>query len=541
MARDLYYGADARQKLQAGINKLADAMKITLGPKGRNVLVDRSSGVPLITNDGATVTKGFTLKDIAEDLGAQLIKDLALKTKDAVGDGTTTAVLLTQCIIQEGMKNIAAGANPVILRKGILGAVDVVTKNISDHANKVENRQDIAHVAAISGTDDTVGEMIAEIMEQIGIDGVITVEESNTMDTTYEVVKGTQFDKGYLSAYMVSDQEKMESVLEHPYILFTDKKISSLSEVIPILDQVAQRKRALVIVAEDVEGEALKALIVNKMKGAIDVIAVRAPGFGERKKALVNDLALLTGATVIREETGYQLSETTLDMLGQAEKVTVSKDRTLIVNGAGNQAEITERIEMLRRMLADAKDEFAVDRARERLGKLACCVAKIKIGAISEIELKEKKLQVEDALNATRASLAEGIVAGGGVAFCSAIPAVEVYAEHLEGDEKIGAQIICKALEEPLKQIAENAGHNGKVVLDTVMKYDNGFGFDVCSGAYVPMLEAGIVDPAKITKLVIQSAASMAATFLTTEADVIDPKDEAWLQAQMARKNIRNR
>lgn len=540
MARDLYYGADARQKLQEGINKLVDAMKITLGPKGRNVLVDRSSGVPLITNDGASVTKGFTLKDIAEDLGAQLIKDLASKTKEAVGDGTTTAVLLTQSIIQEGMKNIAAGANPMILRKGILGAVDVVTKNISEHAHKVENRQDIAHVAAISGADDALGEMIAEIIEQIGTDGVITVENSNTMDTTYEVVKGTQFDKGYLSAYMVSNQEKMESVLEHPYLLFTDKKLSSLQEVIPILDQVAQRKRALVIVAEDVEGEALKALIINKMKGAIDVIAVRAPGFGERKKALVDDLALLTGATVIREETGYQLSEATLDMLGQAEKVTVSKDRTLIVNGTGNQAEITERTEMLRRMLAEAKDEFAVDRARERLGKLAGCVAKIKIGAISEIELKEKKLQVEDALSATRASLAEGIVPGGGVAFCNAVPAVEAYAEHLEGDEKIGVQILCKALEEPLKQIAENAGYNGNVILDAVMKHGNGFGFDVCTGTYVPMLEAGIVDPAKITKLVIQNAASMAATFLTTEADVIDPKDEAWLQAQMAGQNTRN-
>lgn len=531
MARDLYYGEEARKMLQAGVDKVADAVKITLGPKGRNVLVDRSSAVPLITNEGASVTKGIQLKDIAEDLGAQMVKQVADKINDAAGDGTTTAILLTQRIIREGMKNIAAGANPMILRKGIQGAVDTVVEHLSKNSYKVEKKQDIAHIAAVSGADETIGEMIAEVMEQVGSDGVITVEESRTMETTFHIVKGTQFDKGYISSYMVSDQEKMEEVLEHPYILFTDKKISELKDIIPLLDQVAQRKRKLLIVADDVVGEALKALIINKVKGAIDVVAVRAPGFGERKKALVDDIALVTGATVIREETGYDLSKATIEMLGEAEKVTVMKDRTLIVNGAGNQQEIAERIEMLRGRLAKAEDEFAVGRAQERLGKLAGGVGVIKVGAASEVELKETKARVDDALNAARAAMEEGIVAGGGVAFCNAIPSVDEYIKTLHADEKTGAQIVRNALKEPARQIADNSGHDGNVVVAEILNRGGEIGFDANKNEYVPMIEAGIMDPAKVTRLAIQNAASMAAVFLTTEVDVIDPIDEDWLRS----------
>lgn len=530
MARDLYYGEDARNKLWNGVDKLASAVKVTLGPKGRNVLVDRPSGTPLIANDGATVTNGIELEDITENLGAQMLKEVADKTNSEVGDGTTTTILLTQAIIREGLKNIAAGANPMAVRRGIHGAVDVVVKALDEQAYRVEKTEDIARAATVSGSDEAVGRMIAQIMEQIGQDGVITVEEGKTLDTTFEIVTGTQFDKGYLSSYMVSDKERMEAVLDHPYILFTDKKISDLQDVIPLLDQVAQLKRTLLIVADDVEGKALTALIVNKMQGAIDVVAVRAPGFGDRKKALVDDLALLTGATVVREETGDVLSEATVDVLGQAEKVTIMKDRTLIINGAGDQEKIADRMAMLRRQLAEAKTEFDIDKARERLGKLAGGVGVIKVGAASEVELKEKKLRIEDALNATRAALAEGIVAGGGLALCNTVAAVEAYAQELTGDEKTGARIICRAIEEPARQIAENAGCSGDVVIAESMRRGEGIGFDAETNTYVPMIEAGIVDPVKVTKQALKNAASMASTFLTTEVDVIDPKDEAWLR-----------
>ncbi|WP_283675103.1 chaperonin GroEL [Butyricicoccus sp. Marseille-Q5471] len=534
MARDLYYGDDARNGLQAGMDQLTDAVKTTIGPRGRNVLVNGPSGKPILTNEGSGVTRDFELSDITENLGAQMLKEVATKMNDAVGDGTTTALLLMQPIIREGIKNMAAGANPMGIRRGIQGAVDVAVKSISGNAYKLENKKDIVQVAAISGADEQAGEMIGEIMEQVGRDGVITIEESKTMETTYRIVKGSQFDKGYLSEHMVSDTEKMEAVLEHPYILFTDKKISDMRDVIPILDQVAQRNRKLLIVAEDVEGEALKALIINKLQGAIDVVAVRAPGFGERKKALVDELALLTGATVVRAETGYDLSKATVEMLGEAEKVTVMKDRTVLVGGAGDKAAIAEEIEKLRGMLAAAKDEFAADRARERLGKLAGGVAVISVGAASELEMKDKKARIEDALNAVRAALDEGIVAGGGVALCGAIPAVQAYAAQLEGDERVGAQLIARALDEPIKQIAENAGYDGNVVAAEAIKKGNGIGFDVLTGQYVTMRDAGIVDPAKVARVALQHAASMASTFLTVEANVIDPIDEAWLRAKMA-------
>lgn len=534
MARDLYYGDDARNGLQAGMDQLTDAVKTTIGPRGRNVLVNGPSGKPILTNEGSGVTRDFELSDITENLGAQMLKEVATKMNDAVGDGTTTALLLMQAIIREGIKNMAAGANPMGIRRGIQGAVDVAVKSISGNAYKLENKKDIVQVAAISGADEQAGEMIGEIMEQVGRDGVITIEESKTMETTYRIVKGSQFDKGYLSEHMVSDTEKMEAVLEHPYILFTDKKISDMRDVIPILDQVAQRNRKLLIVAEDVEGEALKALIINKLQGAIDVVAVRAPGFGERKKALVDELALLTGATVVRAETGYDLSKATVEMLGEAEKVTVMKDRTVLVGGVGDKAAIAEEIEKLRGMLAAAKDEFAADRARERLGKLAGGVAVISVGAASELEMKDKKARIEDALNAVRAALDEGIVAGGGVALCGAIPAVQAYAAQLEGDERVGAQLIARALDEPIKQIAENAGYDGNVVAAEAIKKGNGIGFDVLTGQYVTMRDAGIVDPAKVARVALQHAASMASTFLTVEANVIDPIDEAWLRAKMA-------
>lgn len=529
MVRDLYYGEDARNRLQAGVDQLADTVKVTLGPTGRNVLVNKSSGVPIITNAGASVTKNFELNDTAEDLGAQLIKQVAAKTSEAVGDGTTTAILLSQSIIREGLKNLAAGANPILLRRGIHGAVNASVQALREQARPLDGSQDIMHVAGISGTDESLGQMIADIMDEVGQDGVITVEESKTMETTFDIIKGIRFDQGYLSSYMVSDQEKMEAVMENPYILFTDKKITTLQEIIPILDRVAQQKAPLLIVADNVDGEALKALIINKLQGAIDVVAVRAPGFGERKKALVDDLALLTGATVVREEIGYDLSQATLDMLGRAEKVTVTKSGTLILNGAGDPAAIAERTEEVRRMLAKAADEFAVDRAKERLGKLTGGVAVIRVGAISDVELKEKKRCVEDALRAVHATAEEGIVAGGGVALCSVIPQVEAYANTLEGDEKVGAQIIRQALEIPARQIAENAGFDGSVVVAEILGRGNGVGLDVLKGEYVPMLESGIVDPAKVTRLALENAASMASTFLTTEADIVDPVDESWV------------
>lgn len=532
MARDLYYGAEARKKLQAGVDQLADTVRITLGPKGRNVMTARSSGAPVITNDGAAVTKDFQLGGIAEDLGAQMLKQVAKNLSDTVGDGSTTAVVLAQAMVREGMRNVAAGASPVLLRKGIRGAVDAALGAIDESSFQIEKREDVVRVAAASCGDEALGEMIAEALEKVGRDGVITVGESKTLHTALEVVTGTQFDKGYLSPDLVSDRGKMESVMEKPYILFTDKKIEALRDVLPLMDQAAQRGAPLLIVAEDVTGEALKALIINKLKGTMDVMAVRAPGFGERKKALVDDIALLTGAVVIREEEGFQLDKADLSMLGRAEKVTVTKDRTLIQGGAGDPAAIAERGEMLRRMLAAAQDEFAVDRAKERLGKLASGVAVLRVGAATEVELKEEKRKAEDALSAMRSALAEGVVPGGGTAYCGAVSSVDKYMEGLSGEEKTGAGIVREALKAPLMQIAENAGFSGDVAIAEVLKRGSGAGLDVRTGEYVSMLDAGVIDSAKVTKLALENAASMAATLLTTEVDVIDPHDEAWLRAQ---------
>ncbi|MBS5145514.1 MAG: chaperonin GroEL [Butyricicoccus pullicaecorum] len=534
MARDLYYGEDARTRLQNGMDQLADAVKTTIGPQGRNVLVSGIGGKPVITNEASGVTRDFELSDISENLGAQMLTEVATKIKDEVGDGTTTAILLTQAIICEGIKNMAAGADPMSLRRGIHGAVDAAVQSVRESAYQLEKKEDIVQVASISGADSQTGQMLGDIMEQVGQDGVITVEESKTMETRFEIVKGSQFDKGYLSGYMVTDSEKMIVEMDEPYLLFTDKKITDLQDILPILDQVAQSRGRLVIVAEDVSGEALKALIINKMQGTVEVAAVRAPGFGDRKKALVDELALLTGATVVREETGFILRDATMDMLGRAEKVTISKDRTVIVGGAGDKEAIQTEIEKLRRQLADAKDEFAVDRARERLGKLAGGVAVIRLGAASELELKDKKARLENAMHAVRAAMAEGIVAGGGVAFCNAIPAVQAYADTREGDERVGAQIVARALYAPFRQIVENAGLDSAVVAAEATTRGIGFGMDVTTGEYVDMIQAGIVDPAKVVRLALENAASMAAVFLTTEANVIDPKDEAWLRAQMA-------
>lgn len=534
MARDLYYGEDARTRLQNGMDQLADAVKTTIGPQGRNVLVSGIGGKPVITNEASGVTRDFELSDISENLGAQMLTEVASKIKDEVGDGTTTAILLTQAIICEGIKNMAAGADPMSLRRGIHGAVDAAVQSVRESAYQLEKKEDIVQVASISGADSQTGQMLGDIMEQVGQDGVITVEESKTMETRFEIVKGSQFDKGYLSGYMVTDSEKMIVEMDEPYLLFTDKKITDLQDILPILDQVAQSRGRLVIVAEDVSGEALKALIINKMQGTVEVAAVRAPGFGDRKKALVDELALLTGATVVREETGFILRDATMDMLGRAEKVTISKDRTVIVGGAGDKEAIQTEIEKLRRQLADAKDEFAVDRARERLGKLAGGVAVIRLGAASELELKDKKARLENAMHAVRAAMAEGIVAGGGVAFCNAIPAVQAYADTREGDERVGAQIVARALYAPFRQIVENAGLDSAVVAAEATTRGIGFGMDVTTGEYVDMIQAGIVDPAKVVRLALENAASMAAVFLTTEANVIDPKDEAWLRAQMA-------
>ena len=529
MARDLYYGEEARQKLQAGVDKLADAVKITLGPKGRNVVLQRLGNKVLVTNDGVSIARDIELKDIAEDLGAKLIKEVAIKTNDMAGDGTTTATLLAQVIINEGIKNAAAGANPILLRKGIFGAVDTAVEKLRENAHAVETREAIAQVAAISGADEKTGEMIAEAVDRVGVDGVISIEESKTMETVLNITEGTQFDKGYLSDYMVTDQEKQEVVLDNPYILFTDKKISNMHDIFPILEKVLETGRKFLIVADDVEGDALTALIVNKLKGVIDVAAVKAPGFGDRKKAMMDDFALLTGGKYVQEELGDDIKEVTLDMLGQAEKVTIRKDRTLIVGGAGDKAAINERLDMLHTMLKNAKNEFDVDKARERLGKLGGGAAVIRVGAPTEIEMKENKLRIEDALNATRAAVEEGSVAGGGTALCDVIPAVKAYTQTLEGDQKTGAEIILRALEAPAFQIAENAGFDGDVVVGKIKEEPQGVGFNAATGEYMPMIENGIVDPLKVTRSALQSAASVAATFLTTEADVIDPVTEEYL------------
>ena len=526
MAKELYYGEEARRKLQAGVDKLADTVKITLGPKGRNVLLDKKFGSPLITNDGVTIAREIELEDAVENMGAQVVKEVASKTNDVAGDGTTTATLLAQSIIREGFKNVAAGANPMIIKKGIQGATEVAVENIKKIATPVETKEAIAQVAAVSAADATIGELISDAMEQVGKDGVITVEESKSMGTTLEVVEGMQFDRGYLSAYMVTDTEKMEAVLENPYILLTSKKISSIQDLLPLLEQVVNTGRKLFIVCEDLEGEALATLVLNKLRGTFECGAVKAPGFGERRKAMMEDLAILTGGTVITEELGYDIKETTLDMLGTAATVKVDKENTVIVGGGGDAKEIQDRIASLRTMAAQTNSEFDREKTLERLAKLAGGVAVVKVGAATETELKERKLRIEDALNATKAAVEEGIVAGGGVALANTIPAIAAYVDTLSGDEKTGAQIIMRALEEPVRQIAENAGFEGSVVIAEVKNRDAGVGFNAATEEYVDMIEAGIVDPAKVTKSALMNAASASALLLTTEAGIVDIKED---------------
>lgn len=526
MAKELHYGEDARRKLQAGVDKLADTVKITLGPKGRNVLIDKKFGAPLITNDGVTIAREIELEDSVENMGAQLVKEVATKTNDVAGDGTTTATLLAQIIIKEGFKNVAAGANPMVLKRGIQGAVDVAVDEIKRLAHDVDSKESIAQVASVSAADENIGALIAEAMEKVGKDGVITVEESKTMGTTLDVVEGMQFDRGYFSPYMVTDTEKMEAVLENPYILITDKKITNIQELLPVLEQVVQSGRKLMIICDDLEGEALATLIVNKIKGTFDCVAVKAPGFGDRRKAMLDDIAVLTGGTVISEELGYDLKEATVDMLGSAATIKVDKENTVIVNGAGDQSAIEARVAQIKTQIENTTSEFDKEKTQERLAKLAGGVAVIKVGAATETELKERKLRIEDALNATKAAVQEGIVSGGGVALVNAIPAVTAYVNGLEGDEKTGGAIIVRALEEPVRQIAENAGFEGSVVVAQVKTSEEGTGFNAATEEYINMIEAGIVDPAKVTRSALQNAASASAMLLTTEAGITDAPSE---------------
>ena len=526
MAKEIFYSEDARRKLQSGVDQLANTVKITLGPKGRNVLLEKKFGGPLITNDGVTIAKEIELEDAVENMGAQLVKEVATKTNDVAGDGTTTATLLAQIIIKEGFKNVAAGANPMVLKKGIQGAVEVAVDEIKNISKNVESKESIAQVASISAADEEIGGLIADAMEKVGKDGVITVEESKSMGTTLEVVEGMQFDRGYLSAYMVTDTEKMEAVLQNPYILLTDKKISNIQELLPILEQIVQQGRKLLIIGEDVEGEALATLVLNKLRGTFECVAVKAPGFGDRRKAMMDDIAALTGGTVISEELGYELKEATLDMLGTAASVKINKEYTVIVDGAGEQDQIQARISQIRAQIEETHSDFDREKLQERLAKLSGGVAVIKVGAATETELKERKLRIEDALNATKAAVEEGIVAGGGVALANAIPAVQKYVSTLSGDEKTGAVIIMRALEEPVRQIAENAGFEGSVVIEKVKTSEVGVGFNANSGEYVDMIKAGIVDPAKVTRSALQNASSASAMLLTTEAGVVEAKSD---------------
>ncbi len=526
MAKDIYYSEDARKKLQAGVDQLANTVKITLGPKGRNVLIESSYGSPLITNDGVTIAKHIELEDPVENMGAQLVKEVATKTNDVAGDGTTTATLLAQSIVREGLKNVVAGANPMMIKRGIKAAVDVAVEEIKNNAKAVVDKDSITQVAAVSSDSEEIGQLIAEAMEKVGNDGVITIEESKSMGTTLDVVEGMQFDRGYLSPYMVTDTEKMEALYENPYILLTDKKISNIQDLLPILEQVVKEGRKLVIIAEDVDGEALATLVVNKLRGTFECIAVKAPGFGERRKAMMEDIATLTGGVVISEEVGYDLKEATVDMLGNAATVKVGKEFTTIVDGAGDKDEIDARIANIKKIIAETDSDFDREKSQERLAKLNGGVAVIKVGAATETELKERKLRIEDALNATKAAVEEGIVSGGGVALANTIPAVAACAETLIGDEKIGANIVVRALEEPVRQIAENAGLEGSVVIAEVKSRGNGIGLNAATEAYENLLECGIVDPAKVTRSALENAASVSAMLLTTESCIVTLKSD---------------
>ena len=521
-SKDIVYGEEARRKLQAGVDKLANTVKITLGPKGRNVLINKPFGAPLITNDGVTIAKEVILPDVVENMGAQLVKEVATKTNDVAGDGTTTATLLAQEIIKEGFKNVAAGANPMVLKKGIQGAVDVAVDAIKGIAKPVETKEAIEQVGTVSCSDPEIGALIAEAMDKVGHDGVITVEESKSLGTTLDVVEGLQIDRGFLSPYMVTDTDKMETVMENALILLTDKKISNIQELIPLLEQIMKSGKKLLIIADDVEAEALATLVVNKLRGTLDVVAVKAPLFGDRRKAMMQDIAIMTGGQVISSELGVELKDATLDMLGKAQTVRVDKDHTTIVNGAGDPAEIKNRIATVRGEIENAQMDYDREKLEERLAKLAGGVAVIKAGAATETELKERKLRIEDALNATKAAVQEGIVSGGGVALVSIIPEVHKYVETLEGDEKTGAQIIERALEEPIRQIAENAGLEGSVVVAEVKRAKEGYGFNAATEKYEDMIAAGIVDPAKVTRSALQNAASASAMLLTTESGIYD-------------------
>lgn len=527
MAKEIKFNEEARKGMEAGINKLSNTVKVTLGPKGRNVVLDKKFGSPLITNDGVTIAREIELEDPYENMGAQLVKEVATKTNDVAGDGTTTATLLAQAIIREGLKNVAAGANPMIIQKGIKKAVDKAVEGIKEFSKPVETKESIAQVASISAADEEVGKLISDAMEKVGKDGVITVEESRSMGTTLEVVEGMQFDRGYVSPYMVTNTEKMEAEFEDPYILITDKKITNIQEVLPVLEQIVQQGKPLLIIADDVEGEAMATLVVNKLRGTFNCVAVKAPAFGDRRKDMLQDIAILTGGTVISEDLGYELKETSIEMLGKARRVTVGKELTVIVNGAGEQSAIEERVALIRNQIEISDSEYDRDKLQERLAKLAGGVAVIQVGAATETELKERKLRIEDALAATRAAVEEGIVPGGGTVLLNVIPKVKALLEETNGDERTGVNIIVKALEEPVRQIAINAGLEGSVIVENVKNAEVGIGFDALSEKYVNMLESGIVDPTKVTRSALQNASSVASMVLTTEAAVADvTKDE---------------
>ncbi len=526
MAKEIKYGAEARKALEAGVNKLADTVSVTIGPKGRNVVLDKSFGAPLITNDGVTIAKEIELEDAFENMGAQLVKEVATKTNDVAGDGTTTATVLAQAMINEGMKNLAAGANPIVLRKGMKKATDTAVEAIKAMSSKVNGKEHIAKVATISAGDETVGAMVADAMEKVSGDGVITIEESKTMMTELDLVEGMQFDRGYVSAYMATDMDKMEANLDNPYILITDKKISNIQEILPLLEQVVQSGAKLLIIAEDVEGEALTTLIVNKLRGTFNVVAVKAPGYGDRRKAMLEDIAILTGGQVISEELGLDLKEATLEQCGRAKSVKVQKENTIIVDGEGDKAKIEARVAQIKKQVEETTSDFDKEKLQERLAKLAGGVAVIRVGAATETEMKEAKLRMEDALNATRAAVEEGIVSGGGSAYIHASKEVVKLVESLEGDEKTGAKIVLKALEAPLFKIASNAGLEGSVIINKVKESEVGFGFDAYKEEYVNMVEAGILDPAKVTRSALQNACSVASTLLTTESVVATIKED---------------
>ena len=527
MAKDINFREEARKKLEIGVNKLADTVRITLGPKGRNVVLDKTYGAPVVTNDGVTIARDIELEDRFENMGAQLVKEVATKTNDVAGDGTTTATLLAQAIIREGLRNVAAGANPIILKRGIDKAVVKAVDEIGKASKQVQGKKDIARVAAVSSNDDAIGDEIAKAMESVSHDGVITVEESQTMGTELEIVEGMQFDRGYISAYMVTDTTKMEAVLDDPYILITDRKISNVQDLLPLLESIVQSGKRLLIIAEDVEGEALSTIILNKLRGTFYCCAVKAPGFGDRRKAMLQDIAVLTGGTVISSELGMELKDATLNDLGKARQVKVDKDNTVIVDGAGDPQEIKDRVASIRSQIEETTSDFDREKLQERLAKLAGGVAVIKVGAATETEMKERKIRIEDALSATRAAVEEGIIAGGGTAYIDIIDEVSQLLDTTEGDEQTGVKIILRALEEPVRQIAINSGFDGSVVCERVKTLDKGIGFDVISEKYVDMVDAGIVDPSKVTRSALQNAASIASVLLTTEAAVADiPKPE---------------